>query len=277
MTDTPQPRGEAVLHVSDGPEGVTRNSERRCVVPDSSSHTKKRGLVWPVILGAVPLLVLTIGFIAGMGDGEESTAPSGMGAPSGGVSEDMRELGQSLARREPGDPMAMGDPDAPVVMIAYSDYQCPFCRTWVMQTQPEIVDRYVDSGKVRLEWREFPYMGQTSETLAIGARAAAEQDRFWQYQQRAYEEQEELKQAGPDLERRMIDLAAEAGIDRERFADDLDRQEFAASVQEDFDEGQQVGISGTPAFLINGDPIMGAQPLSAFSSSIDDALAASGS
>jgi len=262
--------------VSDSPQGAIRNSERRCVMADSSSRTKRRGLVWPVILGAVPLLILTLGFVAGMGEGEEGSAPSGMGAPSGGVSEEMRELGQSLARREPGDPMAMGDADAPVVMIAYSDYLCPFCRTWVMQTQPEIVDRYVDSGKVRIEWREFPYMGQTSETLAIGARAAAEQDRFWQYHQRIYEEQEELEEAGSEVERRMTDLAAEAGADPERFAADLDRQELAESVQQDFDEGQQVGISGTPAFLVNGDPIMGAQPLSAFASSIDEALAESG-
>lgn len=245
-------------------------------MPQSSSRAKGKGLLWPLVLAAIPVLVLAVGLVTGL-RGEDSATPSNRGAPSAAsdVSEQMRELGRSLARRDPADPMAMGARDAPVVLIVYSDYQCPYCGTWVTETQPKLVDRYVDSGELRIEWREFPYMGDASRTLAIGARAAAEQDRFWEYHQRVYEAQEGLKEAGASLEQRMTDIAAEAGLDRERFAADLESEKLATSVQEDFAEGQRLGVSGTPAFLVNGDPIMGAQPSSVFTSSIDDALAAS--
>lgn len=229
---------------------------------------------WPLVLGGALVLILAVGLITGLDDAEDA-APNGSGAPpTGGVGDEMRELGASLARRDPGDPMALGEAGAPVVLIAYSDYQCPFCATWVHETQPELVERYVEKGELRIEWREFPYLGEASRTLAVGARAAAEQDGFWEYHAAVYEAQDELKDAGPRLEERMAEIAEEAGLDSGRFTEDLGREDLAAEVDGDFVEGQRIGVSGTPAFLVNGDPVMGAQPLPAFTAGIDAALAA---
>lgn len=233
-----------------------------------------RDLMWPLILSVAVLLIIGVAITTQLGDsGQENPQPASGEPGGGGVSSDMRELGDSLANRESGDPMALGEAEAPVVMVVYSDYQCPYCKKWVQEHQSELVDQYVEDGDLRIEWREFPYMGEDSETLAVGGRAAAEQDAFWEYHQAVYDAQDRVKDAGSELEERMADIAADAGLDQSQFTTDLQRDDLAEAVQEDFTEGQEIGVSGTPAFLINGDPIMGAQPLSEFTASIDSALA----
>lgn len=232
-----------------------------------------RTVPWPLVLGGALALVLVLGVAVGLGRGESAPSEGSGTGPTGGVSEEMRELGESLARRAPDDAMALGDPEAPVVIIAYSDYQCPFCAKWVHDTQPELVERYVDRGELRIEWREFPYLGEESRTLAAGAQAAAAQDGFWEYHSAVYEVQDEVRGAGPDLEEVLAGVADVAGLDRARFLEDLESEDLRARVEADFAEGQRIGVSGTPAFLVNGDPVIGAQPLAAFTSSVDDALA----
>ncbi len=240
----------------------------------SRPTTKKSGLFWPLLLSAVLIAAIALGVAAEL-RGAEGHAADGSDTPAAdGVSEEMREMGEGLARRDAEDPMAMGAVDAPVVLIAYSDYQCPFCGTWVHETQPELVEHYVDDGSLRIEWRDFPYLGEASTTLAVGGQAAAEQQAFWDYHEAVYAAQDELKNAGSDVAETMADLAADAGLDRDRFTADLRDEELAAAVEEDFAQGRELGVTGTPAFLVNGEPIIGAQPLERFTSSIDDALAA---
>lgn len=252
-------------------------SERWSMSSSPASGKDPRSPLWPLVLGSVLVLVAVAGLAwgpRGGADGPE-TADSDS-PPSAAVSGETRRLGQALARRDPADPMALGSPDAPVVLIAYSDYRCPFCGTWVQQTQPHLVERYVDEGLLRIEWREFPYLGAASRTLAVGARAAGEQGMFWEYHEAVYEALDELDSTGPALEEQLAGLAARTGLDAERFASDLHRDDLAARVDEDFTEGRRLGVSGTPAFLVNGAPVLGAQPLPVFTASIDDALAEAG-
>ncbi|GAB3492968.1 DsbA family protein [Nocardiopsis coralliicola] len=230
------------------------------------------GPLWWIV-GAVVTVILAVGAVGLYRAGGEGGAPSGGAGPAGGVTPELRELGETLARRDAEDPMALGPADAPVVLVAYSDYQCPFCAKWVAETQPELVERYVDKGDLRIEWREFPYLGAESELLSIGAHAAAAQDRFWEYHRDVYAAQEELKEAGSDLEPQLVEHADGAGLDPDRFQSDLGDPELASAVDEEFREGQQLGVSGTPAFFINGQPVMGAQPIGVFTDAIDTALA----
>lgn len=213
------------------------------------------------------LVALTASCTAG---GEDEQA-----APDGGttaVSAEMREAGEGLARRD-DNAMAIGDADAPVVLIAYSDYQCPFCKRWVDDTQPTLVEEYVDEGSLRIEWREFPYLGESSQVLSLGAVAAAEQDMYWEYHDAVFEDLDELGDAGGDLLEEIESTSEEAGLDGARLREDMEDDTLVAAVDDDLAEGQQLGISGTPAFLINGEPVMGAQPVETFTESIDRALA----
>ncbi len=188
------------------------------------------------------------------------------------VSQEMREAGEELALRREDDPRAMGEVDAPVVMVVYSDYLCPFCGEWVRRTQPDIVEDYVFEGLLRIEWREFPYLGENSRTLALGAVAAAEQDAFWEYHARVYGSPEDFVGEDERVRERMETVAEELGLDTERFMRDMESDATERAVEEDYGEGQAMGVSGTPAFLINGDPVLGAQPLEAFTETIELAL-----
>lgn len=226
-----------------------------------SSRTTGSSPRWPLVFVLVVVLAAVGGIFLGTRDAPGTAAQDGAPAPSESSREALRQRGEELARRAPHDPLALGEVDAPVVLIAYSDYQCPFCGRWVEETMPELIDRYVDSGVLRIEWREFPYLGEASWQLAVGARAAAEQDLFWEFHERVYQELDKFDGAGEDLRPHMVDLAVAVGADREQFLADLDRDDLAVAVQADFAEGQSLGVSGTPSFLINGVPLVGAQPL----------------
>ena len=240
-----------------------------------------KGSAAPLLVTGALLLALVVSVAIGLaleddptaGDGGDANVSRADPPAQDHIDADQREWGQGLARREAGDPTALGAKDAPVVMVAYSDFTCPYCATWAQETQPELVERYVESGELRIEWREFPYLGDLARDLSVGALAAAEQDAFWEYQEAVFDRQEDLKSSA-DSEAGLRELAADIGLDVERFDADLQDQEILDRVDADFLGGQRIGVSGTPAFVINGDPVMGAQPLPVFVDSIDTALIA---
>lgn len=240
------------------------------------------GALWPLLASAVLVVVVVIGLAAWAADRDTTTGDSAAAPPAGAQQDDeayeeARDLGEMLARRDGDDPAALGDEDAPVVLIGYSDYQCPYCATWVEDVQPELVERYVEQGDLRIEWREFPYMGESSHLLSVGAHAAGEQGAYWDYHDAVYGDQDTYKDQDPDtLTEQLTGVAEELGLDTEQFAEDLADDELTAAVDGDFAEGQQVGVSGTPAFVINGTPVFGAQPLDVFTDAIDNALAMEG-
>ncbi|MGE7385143.1 DsbA family protein [Streptomyces sp. NPDC004126] len=179
---------------------------------------------------------------------------------------------KALARREPGDKLAVGRADAPVVLIEYSDFKCGYCGKFARDTEPELVKRYVEDGTLRIEWRNFPIFGAESEAAAKAAWAAGQQDRFTAFHAAAYAEGAKAKGFGED---RLVELAREAGVpDLDRFKADLAGEQAAAALRRDQEEGYRIGVQSTPSFLVNGQPIAGAQPLDAFTAAIAKAKAA---
>lgn len=94
----------------------------------------------------------------------------------------------ALARRDASDALAVGRADAPVVMIEYSDFQCPFCGRFARETKPELLRRYVDEGILRIEWRNFPVFGEESQRAALAGWAAGRQKKFWEFHDVVYAE-----------------------------------------------------------------------------------------
>lgn len=129
-----------------------------------------------------------------------------------------------------------------------------------------MVEKYVEDGTLRMEWRDFPYQGQESVNAALAARAAQAQGRFWEYHDLLYANQSE-----GFSDEVLTNLAEEAGLDVTRFEEDLYGGRFERAVAADFQEGQQLGITGTPAFIVNGQMLVGLQPVETFEQVIEEA------
>ncbi|MEV7796622.1 thioredoxin domain-containing protein [Streptomyces sp. NPDC087512] len=182
----------------------------------------------------------------------------------------------ALARREASDPLAVGRADAPVVMIEYSDFQCPFCGQFARTTKPELLRSYVDKGILRIEWRNFPIFGDESEQVALAGWAAGRQKKFWEFHDVAYGKPRE-RNSGAFSAENLVAMAREAGItDIERFQADMASDEARSAVRKDQEEGYGLGVTSTPAFLVNGRPILGAQPTATFEEAVEAAAKTAG-
>jgi protein-disulfide isomerase len=163
-----------------------------------------------------------------------------------------------------GNAPVRGKADAPVTMIEFSDYQCPFCRR-AEQTVDLIREQYKD--RLKIVFKDFPLpFHPRAMPSAIAARCAGEQGKYWEYHDKLFAESG-LEQA--DFDRYAKDL----GLDTNRFTECLKSERPREAVQADVEQGKSVGVSGTPAFFINGRLLSGAQPPEAFREIINEELA----
>ncbi len=161
-----------------------------------------------------------------------------------------------------------GDANAPVTIVEWTDYECPFCTRFFEQTYPQIEEEYIETGKVKFIVRDFPLsFHQNAQKAAEAAECAGEQGKYFEMHDKLFVEGvsggvESFKQYAADL-----------GLNTEAFNACLDSGEMAAEVSKDMRDGQAVGIRGTPGFVINGQTVSGAQPFANFKQVIDAALA----
>jgi protein-disulfide isomerase len=159
-----------------------------------------------------------------------------------------------------------GNPRAPVLIVEFSDFQCPYCR----RAQPvvrELLQKY--EGKVRHAFRDFPLdeIHPQAQKAAEAARCAAEHGKFWEYHALLFENFGKL---GRET---LLEHARGLGLPEQPFAACLDSGKFHASVRQDLSDGLRAGVQGTPAFFINGIPLSGALPIEAFERVIESELA----
>lgn len=232
---------------------------------------RKKAVVPAVVAAVAAIVVLAIVILPSFANdetGSESVSSGGSDAATEGQAPD--ETWEQLVRREPDDPMAMGEVDAPVVMVNYSEFQCPFCGKFARDTEPALIEEYVEDGTLRIEWRDFPYLGPESTTAAHAGRAAAAQGKFWEFHDAMYADQLPPNSGQLD-EDYVAGIAEDLGLDVEQFLTDMNSKATASAVQDDFAEGQAIGVTGTPAFIINGVPVIGAQPTEVFQDTIEKA------
>ncbi len=248
---------------------------------------RRRGVLVPGLVALVAAAVLVATLVNGDGDAPATEASGAASRESAGESRGKTrsespdrssrapdDTWEQLVRRDPDDPTARGDVEAPVVMLAYSEFQCPYCGSFARETAPTLIKEYVKKGLLRIEWRDFPYLGEESMTAAYAARAAGLQGRFWEFHDELYADQAPPN-SGKLTEDYLAGIAEDLGLDVDRFRSDMSSQEVKDAVQVDFSEGQQIGVTGTPAFVVDGVPVIGAQPLEVFRATIDEALEAS--
>ena len=158
-----------------------------------------------------------------------------------------------------------GAANAPVTVVVFSDFQCPFC------SRAESTVRQLEAaypGKIRFVFKNQPLPFHENARLAAKAALAAnEQGKFWEYHDALFTHQGALDRAS--LERYAEDL----GLDLRRFRADLDDSRLDIAIEADVTEAHRLDVKGTPAFFVNGRPLQGAQPLAAFRAKVDQALA----
>jgi protein-disulfide isomerase len=158
-----------------------------------------------------------------------------------------------------------GPKDAPLTVVLFSDFQCPFCS----RVEPSITElEKTYPGKVRVFWKNFPLsFHNNAKPAAEAAMAAHEQGKFWQMHEILFKNQQNLD--GASLEK----YAKEIGLDMAKFKAAMDSHKFVAQIEADTKQGSSVGVQGTPASFVNGHFINGAQPFDAFKKIADEELA----
>jgi protein-disulfide isomerase len=162
---------------------------------------------------------------------------------------------------------ARGNASAPVTIIEFSDYECPFCKR-ANATTEQVLKAYGD--KIRFVHRDFPLAFHASaRPAAEAALCAGDQGKFWEYQDKLFKSE--------DLSAdKLKALAKETGIDQAKFDDCVAKKPHAATIDKDMADGAEAGVNGTPAFFINGRMISGALPFEKFKEIIDDEIARAG-
>jgi len=176
----------------------------------------------------------------------------------------LREPEAMLTRVDLSGSPSTGPPDAPVVVVEFSDYQCPACRdahATVLKVREAFKDR------VRWYFKDFPLRKhKDARRAAEAARCASEQNRFWDYQNVLYSSLDELNQ--DRLERYAQDL----GLDKDRFSQCLGGEKYKAAVDKDVEDAKRAGIDSTPVFIFNGRLMVGGLPLDQFKTIIEEEL-----
>ena len=173
-----------------------------------------------------------------------------------------------------------GNTEAPITIIEFSDFQCPFCARFHLQTLPLLIENYIDTGKVKLVYRDFPIQNIHPNALpaAVAAECAYDQDKFWEYHDRLFENQNQWSGLGTaDAISVFGQYALDLDLDQQEFNTCLNGGKYINEIRNDLDDGKEYGVSGTPGFFVGNERIgyvelKGAQPFENFKKVLDSQL-----
>ena len=223
-------------------------------MPSPSTQRKSR------TLSPLTHLLIPVAFILGLGAGYllwgRGIPPAVPGAAAG----------QRVNVSTEGDP-SLGPADAPVTIVEFSDYQCPYCQAWYLQIFDQLMANY--PGKIRFVYRDLPLPGHPESTPAAeAAHCAGEQGAYWKYHDALFNGKYGLNRAAYDQ------YAADLGLDAGAFKTCQDEKHYQAEIKTDAADASRLGLNGTPSFVINGLILIGAHPFEDFKVIIDRELAA---
>ena len=164
----------------------------------------------------------------------------------------LKPVGEVAAANSGERPMAndnaMGDPNAPIKIEEFSDYQCPYCARFYEETEAQIVDTYVATGKVNFVYRSFGnFIGPESQAAAEAAYCAGDQNKYWEYHDILYANQTG-ENVGAYTDRRLQAFAEALSLDMNAFNDCVNSGKYSDRANQDYLDGSAAGVTGTPAF-----------------------------
>ena len=217
---------------------------------------KKKGLILGIII-----ISIIVGVAASVSSSNVESYDIDMTRTHGSISTAM------------GSPI-LGDPDAPVTIVEFGDYQCHQCHNWFLDTKPMIMRDYIETGKVNLVFVDFAFLGRDSPKAAEATYCADDQNKYWEYHDSLYTAQESKIDNGWANSERLKAFAFNLNLDMDLFNECLDSGKYSNRVQYNSQEARDNGVRGTPGFFIIGPdfqqhPIGGAQPFSVFQRVLD--------
>lgn len=222
-------------------------------------------------VGAPALLALVAMAACSSGEGTPAAAPPATASSAGATPADPVVARADSAR-------IRGSADAPVWLLEVSDYQCPFCKQWHDEVYPTIIRDYVETGKVRLAYINFPLNIHPNAPVSAEATmcaAAQSPELYWKLHDMVFDSQEQWAPLSP-ARPFMDSLATRAGVDAAAFASCMDSHQMLPLIEADAARMQNAGVRSTPTFFVGDTKIEGAQPVEAFRRAIEAAIAAAG-
>jgi protein-disulfide isomerase len=241
---------------------------------------RKRDLFLPISILVAAVMVGGAIVFATLYKGGTPAAPVGANNGTGGTAAAATSTTETAAQAMTLGPRdaILGNANAPVTLIEYGDYQCPFCGEFFSQTEPEIVQNYINTGKVRMVFRDFAFLGAESTVAANAAQCAEDQNKLWAYHDALYSGKVADDAAGGSEDdgffstAELLKLGQQVGLNMTTFTSCVENNTDANIVAQEKGDAANVGINSTPSFLINGQQITGAQPYSDFQTAIESAL-----
>jgi protein-disulfide isomerase len=185
-------------------------------------------------------------------------------------------LDQGAGRSDTGsEPVSLdksyGADDAPVVVVEYSDFQCPYCKRFAEGAGRQLREEYADQGQVRFVYRHLAFIGNESTWAAEASECANEQGRFWEYHDKIFEEQAGENQ-GAFSKENLKRFASELGLDTDQFNECFDSGRYRSQVRDESNEAQRRRINSTPSLLVNGQLIQNGASYQVLQAAVEAAL-----
>lgn len=206
---------------------------------------------------AIQAAISSLNLAAASGSGGSVDAAALSQAVTEALAQQARDEAQRERLKMVDDDPFRGPEDAPIIMVEFSAYACPFCGRHFQQTLGPLLENY--GQYIRYVYRDFPVIRQeVSFPAAMAAQCAFEQDKFWEFHDLLFQNQSEL---GRDL---FLRIGREVGLEMEAFTACVDENRYENEVLDDYYAGDALGITGTPSFYINGQIVSGALPYERF-------------
>ena len=232
--------------------------------------TLKKSTLWKGAAFVFGILFIASIFTGGFGFGNNSVDGNAVVQPSVQAGNEAPSVVGSVSLDD--DPV-IGDKNAPVTIVEFSDYQCPFCGRFFSQTLPQIEENYIKTGKVKFVYRDFPLnsIHPLAQKAAEASECADDQEKFREMHDQIFNNQGSLSLDN------LKSWASQIGLDTNKFNDCLDSGKNAGEVGNDFKDGASLGVSGTPTFFVGNEKdgylqVGGAQPFEVFEQAISKFL-----
>lgn len=243
---SPSPRSKS------GPSTSARKPRRQARAEEAAKRKRQKRLIM-MLAGVLVVAVAGVTVFAILTSQDERTTP----------------VASPMALDQiPRSGMTIGAADAPVTVIEYADFQCPYCANFALQMEPELIEKYVATGKVRFEFQPLPIIsvdmkgkqitdpGAESVLAAEAGYCAADQNRFWEFYSLLFSKHTG-EEVGDFTLDKLIGYAQEGGLDVSAFTSCMTNRTHLQDVVNSYERGKAAGVTGTPSFIVNGTRVLG--------------------